>query len=239
MSEDALPIILLPGLGMDERLFAMQKLEFSTIQVPEWLPHRTFESLADYARRMSDAVNPGGPCYVGGMSFGGMVALEMARHLDCRGCFLISSVRSFHEFPYWARFLGPWSFLLPPRSDLLLASLSTAAGWVFGRFLPPAPRQFLSNVSKLRAPNMPWACRAVYSWKPVQPLPGPIFQIHGSTDKMLPAKLSRAEEFVPQGGHYLPLLQPFVVNDFLRRKIAEEAKTASREDAAARNSSRR
>ncbi|MFO0918687.1 MAG: alpha/beta fold hydrolase [Planctomycetaceae bacterium] len=230
MSEDAVPIILLPGLGMDERLFAMQKLEFSTIQVPEWLPHRTFESLADYGRRMAEAVDPGKPCYVGGMSFGGMVALEMARHLDCRGCFLISSVRSFQDFPDWARFLGPWSYILPPRSDLLLAGFSSAALWTFGRLLPPAPRQFLSNVSKLRAPIMPWACRAVYSWKPAQPLPGPIFQIHGATDKMLPAQRSHAEEFVPQGGHYLPLLQPFVINDFLRRKITGQERSLSHKD---------
>lgn len=213
-------MILLPGIGLDERLYAPQMTAFREIRVPAWLRPRYFESLPSYAKRMADAVNPDGPCYVGGMSFGGMVALEMTRHLDCRGCFLISTVRSRDELPYWARFLAPWAWVLPPRADLLGVAAGTLGLWTVGRFLPVRWRQFLIHLSKTRAPIMPWACRAAVKWRPTEAYPCPIYQLHGDADPILPHHHTRADQIVPRGGHLLPLTHPLVVNQFLRERIA-------------------
>jgi pimeloyl-ACP methyl ester carboxylesterase len=220
MPTDTPPIILLPGLGLDERLYATQRVEFPGIRVPDWLTPRYFESLADYAGRMAEAVNPGEPCFVGGMSFGGMVALEMSRHLDCRGCFLISTVRSARELPFWARFLGPWAWTLPPRTDLIVAAGATAVLWTIGRILPPRWKLFCAHLSKTRAPLLPWACRAAVSWKPL-PTTCPIYQIHGDRDPILPHCLTRPDWVIPRGGHLLPLTHPFAISDFLRRGILD------------------
>src|SRR5687767_15743899 len=87
-------------MGADERVFAPQMREIPQLMVPRWAPPASpDESLASYAARMVRQVDPGRPCYVGGASFGGFVALEMARHLQTRACFLIGSVRSPREFP--------------------------------------------------------------------------------------------------------------------------------------------
>lgn len=216
---EPIPIILLPGLGLDERLFSTQKIEFPGVQVPAWLRPRWFESLPAYAERMARAVNPGGPCYVGGMSFGGMVALEMSRHLDCRGCFLISSLRSPRELPGWAKFLAPWAWILPPRSDLLLAGAGAATLWTVGRVFPPRWQQFCLHLSRIRAPLMPWALRAVVSWKP-STISCPVFQIHGDRDPIFPHGSPHSGVVVPRGGHLLPLSHPFAISDLLRQGIA-------------------
>lgn len=220
---DPFPMILLPGLGLDGRLYAMQRLEFPQIVVPDWLRPRFRETLPDYARRMAEAVNPGGACYVGGMSFGGMVALEMTRHLDCRGCFLISSIRSPQELPFWARFLAPWAWVLPPRSDLFAAVAGTSLLWTVGPFLPARWRRFCVHLSKTRAPLLPWACRAVVRWRPPESFPCPIYQIHGDSDPILPHRNTRPDQIIVRGGHLLPLSHPFAVNDFLRSGLQRMA----------------
>jgi hypothetical protein len=216
---DSLPILLLPGLGLDERLFATQQAEFPDIRVPAWIKPRRFETLPAYARRMADAVNPGGPCYVGGLSFGGMVALEVSRHLDCRGVFLISSIRSRDELPSWARFLAPWAWILPPGTDRLAAAAGTVALWTVGPVLPSRWKRFGAHLSKVRSPWMPWACRAVVRWNPVVPFPSPVHQIHGELDPVLPASLTTPDQIVSRGGHLLPLSHPFAVNAFLRERL--------------------
>jgi len=212
-------MILLPGIGLDARLFATQSVAMPEIRVPQWLQPGYFESLPAYAKRMAQAVDPGGPCYVGGMSFGGMVALEMSRHLDCRGCFLISSIRSREELPYWAKFLAPWAWALPPRADLIAAAGGTALLWTVGRVLPPRWKLFCVHLSKTRAPILPWACRVAVKWKPTEPVRCPIYQLHGDGDPILPHQFTQPSQLVPRGGHLLPLTHPFVVNEFLRRGL--------------------
>jgi predicted esterase len=75
------PLILFAGMGADERLFAPQREAFPQLVVPKWIEPVPGESLAEYARRFAEYVDPGVECYVGGASFGGFVALEVARHL--------------------------------------------------------------------------------------------------------------------------------------------------------------
>jgi hypothetical protein len=41
---DPLPLILLPGMGADARLFAAQKLAFPALVVPPWLPPQPGET---------------------------------------------------------------------------------------------------------------------------------------------------------------------------------------------------
>src|SRR3954466_14008672 len=101
------PLILLPGMGADERLFAPQRSEFPEMVVPRWIAPEPEESLAHYAERLARQVDPRTRCFVGGASFGGFVAMEMARHLDARAIFLIGSVRSPDELPRRVRALRP------------------------------------------------------------------------------------------------------------------------------------
>src|SRR5204863_6450986 len=89
-----IPLLLLPGMGTDERLFRYQKEAFPTLIVPPWIEPLAGESLSHYAAHLARIVDPGVPCFIGGASFGGIVALEMANHLHARACFLIASVSS-------------------------------------------------------------------------------------------------------------------------------------------------
>ena len=92
----AFQLILLPGLGADHRLLEPQRRAFPQLIVPPWIPPRKNESLPDYAARMAETVTPSRdvPLVLGGVSFGGMLAYEMARHLKPDAVVLIASCRN-------------------------------------------------------------------------------------------------------------------------------------------------
>lgn len=52
------------------------------------------DDLPAYAARVRDSIRLIGPCIVGGVSFGGMVACELAALTDCRAVILVASCRS-------------------------------------------------------------------------------------------------------------------------------------------------
>jgi pimeloyl-ACP methyl ester carboxylesterase len=219
-SETDLPMIFLPGIGTDARLFSLQRLEFPQLVIPDWLPPRRFESLTDYAARFAPVVNPGKPCIVGGMSFGGIVALELCRHLPAVACVLISSVKSSRELPLWMRVLGPFAIVLPRRTDLIVAAFGTALSYTVGFALPPHARQFCEHLSKTRSLVLPWACRVAVKWRPEPAeLPCPVFHLHGDADPIFPMRFTQADQVVPGGGHALPFTHPYLVNQFLRECV--------------------
>jgi len=101
-------IVLFPGLGADARLFREEQARFPNLTVVSWIEPRGPESLADYAARMASDVSELHPSYIGGASFGGMVARGsqtpasarrvLARQLplapfDCRNVSIRESIR--------------------------------------------------------------------------------------------------------------------------------------------------
>jgi pimeloyl-ACP methyl ester carboxylesterase len=92
-------VLFFPGLGADWRLFKPQLDASDVLMVPEWLEAKEGESLQDYVNRYAPVLAKlyGDDLIIGGMSFGGQVALELARVMNPRAVFLISSHRSGSE----------------------------------------------------------------------------------------------------------------------------------------------
>src|SRR5688572_671154 len=103
-AEVATWLVLFAGLGADARMFEGQREAFPDLYVPPWIDPRGRETLPEYAQRIAErtAAEVGdaeGQLFVGGVSLGGMVALEAARHLRPRAVFLIASCRSWRPVP--------------------------------------------------------------------------------------------------------------------------------------------
>jgi pimeloyl-ACP methyl ester carboxylesterase len=212
-----LPLILLPGMGGDARMFGPQLAAMANASVPAWIEPHHGESLASFAARMAAAVDPGGRCFVGGASFGGMVAVEMARHLSARACFLIGSIRSPREFPRRIRVLRPWLGRVAGRVPDLVPACAKAVRWLIPPQLAPATRSMLQQLADTDRRFFRWAALAVLRWPPSpEPIAVPILQIHGDRDHVLPHRLTRPEVLVPGAGHLLSMTHGEVVNEFLR-----------------------
>jgi pimeloyl-ACP methyl ester carboxylesterase len=219
MSEP-LPLILLPGMGADRRLLAKQQAALGKVRVVDWVAARAGETLPAYAERLAEAVDPGGPCLVGGVSMGGMVALEMANHLDARACILISSIRAPRELPRRWRALRPVIRVLPPSWASVPRGIVSAWLAVAGRRLSPTGRSLLEQYAAQESRFIQWALLAVLGWKPSPPRrPIPIVQIHGRRDFILPHRRTRPDVVVAGAGHLLVVTHAETVTAFLREQI--------------------
>ncbi len=220
---DVAPLILLPAMGADARLFASQKLAFPELIVPPWIAPEPRELLRDYAARFAAVIDPGQPCWIGGASFGGMLAMEVARHLNVRGCILIGSIRGPGELPRRFRIFRPGAGLAswPVGLAPWMARCNRA---MVGRWLPLSTREVLDQLCDADARFVRWATWAVLSWKPLeQAVSFPVHQIHGARDWILPASLTHPDEQVPGAGHLLPATHAEQVTMFIERVVGMQA----------------
>ncbi len=211
-----IPIVMLSGMAADERLFEPQLAHFPGLRVQPWVEPLRGESLRGYAARLARLADPGRPCLIGGASFGGIVALEMAAHLHPLACVLIGSVRSPAELPWRWRVSWPLAAVGPDR----LGWLAGVVPRLGGGFLPGRTVRRLRRLSQPEAAFVRWAMCAVAQWRP-RPAIGRVrvFHIHGAADRTLPVSRTRPDVIVPTGGHALTVFSPAAVNTFLAEVV--------------------
>ncbi len=194
---------LIPGLGADERVFQFLRLS-GEVHVLQWLPPQTpTEPLPHYAARLAAAVPPAQPCWLVGVSFGGVLALEVARLRPLARVVLISSFAHPRELPWpgrLARATGLYR-LLPPQ---LLPKLPALASWFFG-VQNTRDRHLLTQILRNTDPRFTrWAIAQLLQW-PGRPAPTAL-RIHGTHDRLLPHGAAHSQYQLP-GGHLIIISQ--------------------------------
>jgi pimeloyl-ACP methyl ester carboxylesterase len=214
-------LLLVPGVGADWRLFDEQRSCVADLHVIEWVPPvAADEPLTDYAKRLAATIDTSSPFIIGGASFGGMIALEAARHIQPDAVILIGSCRSPSSLPSSYRFLRACSDLVP---DALFGWSFTAAPLIASRFgvRSPEHRQLFTNMLRHTPPSfVRWAARAIFSWSGIDELPVPIHHIHGEEDRIIPLRCVRPDVVVKRAGHMLNVTHPAEVNAFIETAMS-------------------
>jgi pimeloyl-ACP methyl ester carboxylesterase len=207
-------------MGADARIFQAQRAAFPNLRVPAWIKPRAGEGLSAYAARFAPLIDPGVPFYLGGASFGGLVALEAARHLRPLAVFLIGSARSPREMHAILRALRPLAGLAGQLPFWLLGPLAGLSLRHGGHYSTNSTRILLRHLAEADGEFLRWGTWAVLSWRPARRAPpAPVHQIHGEKDPVFPAALSRADEVLPGAGHLLSLTRGAAVNAFLAARM--------------------
>lgn len=211
------PLLLFAGMRPSERIFAAQKAAIPGLRIVPWIPTRRRESIGEYAQRLAALLAGERPAYLGGISFGGIIALEVAALMPVRACFLISSVASPREMPPWMR-TARWFTTL--SGDWLF----TCAGHVAKQW-PRAKRSVATaRLSKFAGKDgqwYRWASAAALRWNPNPAIAAlKIHSIHGQLDHTFPSRYVRNATLVP-GGHVLPVTHPELITSFLIEGMAD------------------
>lgn len=191
---------LIPGLGADERVFRRLHLTAEKV-VLRWLePASPTESLTAYAARLAAAVPAQEPCWLVGVSFGGILALAVARLRPLAQVVLISSVASPAELPWTAKLarVSGLHRLLPLG---LLRQLPWAAKWFFGVSGREHYQLFQAIIRDTDPAFARWAIHQLVHW-PGSGNQCPV-RIHGSRDYLLPAPAIGVDHLLPGAGHFL------------------------------------
>ncbi len=197
---DAATWYLIPGLGADERVFHRLRLT-GTTQVLPWLPPQSpTEPLAHYAARLAEYIPLAQPCWLVGVSFGGLLAQEIGHLRPLARVVLISSLGCPQDLPPLLRLAGATGLhrLLPFG---LLKWLPRLAQWFFGA-RGGAEYRLLRQILRDTDPAFArWATTQLLSWRGPG-LPTAV-RLHGTHDRLLPAGAARINYSVPGAGHFL------------------------------------
>jgi pimeloyl-ACP methyl ester carboxylesterase len=218
-NSDSLPLILFSGLAADASVFTPQKLVFPHLIVPTWPAPLKNDTLDSYCERIAAELRPLGPAIIGGASFGGIVALHVAKYLDPLAVVLIGSVRGSHERPLWIRsggFLGPLVPFVPVR---LLQ-------WLTMPFTMRLPRRMAPHWSGLAGQFVHadpavlcWSLRRMLDWQDTPGVRCPVFHIHGGRDLVLSPRNTKPDQLIPRGGHVISLTHAREVNEFIQTAL--------------------
>jgi pimeloyl-ACP methyl ester carboxylesterase len=199
-------LVLFPGLGASARLFDLQRTIPATLEVPPWIEPLRRETLADYARRLASTLRPDPPFYLGGCSFGGMIALEAARHVKPLAVILIASCRTPLSVNQAILGCAPLANAMPAW----IARLSA-------RSSPPSLRDLVAASPEL----LRWGPAAITRWRGVEQLDAPIFRVHGACDRIIPLRQVRPDQVIRTGGHLINLTHAREVNAFIEHIFDE------------------
>lgn len=217
-AENALKdIYCVSGLGADKRVF--QKLKFEGYQPVhiKWLEPEMGEDITDYSQRLTEQIKSSKPILIG-LSFGGIVAVEMAKQIATEKVILISSTKNQHEVPFYFQIFRwlPIYLLLPAKLMLWVGQL--IASWFFSLETVDERKLFRAILFDTNARFMKWAIHQVVMWKN-ELIPNNIYHIHGESDRIFPLRFVDEDFRVQKGGHFMVMNQAECISNLIQRII--------------------
>jgi pimeloyl-ACP methyl ester carboxylesterase len=195
-------VYLFSGLGADKSVMdALDLPGFDCIFI-EWLSPLPKESLQQYVQRLAAYITKPDPIFVG-LSFGGVVAQELARIVPVRKVVILASVKSRKELPFYYRWAGRLQLhrLVPA---VFLKTYTPLAAWLFGAASAKDRQVFAAVLRNTDSRFLRWAIGQLLQWHSSIPLPQ-LLHIHGDRDHILPLRYIKADQVIPGGGHLMTL----------------------------------
>ncbi|MBI3550860.1 MAG: alpha/beta hydrolase [Elusimicrobia bacterium] len=212
-------LILFSGMGGDARLFAKLQLTDIETLAPDHVEPLPKESLREYAARLMALHAVGPQDVVGGVSFGGMLAAEIASQRKVSGLILLGSCRQPSRLPWSYAWFERGSRVLPGFL-FRVRTWSPVLRWRFA----PVDRNSAASIAAMAAKQPTRRLRAfgrmAVQW-PGAPAPScPTLSMHGDRDRIIPIRCADPDVILEDAGHAFTLTHPestsAAIRDFLR-----------------------
>ncbi len=221
-------LLLWPGLAADERLFEPLRAHGVDFIVPPMIEPRRGESLRDYAARYANTLHArlpsDGRYALGGFSFGGQLATELAAMLDPRpaGLVLVAGVRGTHQISGAFKRQQRLGSAVPPVIARRLYAPFARRFARRDRLDHASTRSLVAMARDIDPAFLNWTSAACAGWPgPPTTLDVPIRHIHGELDRIIPDALGEADETVKGARHLITLTHPAEVARFVQRSLHE------------------
>lgn len=208
-------VYLIPGLAADERVFRHIRLpEGYEPQILQWVRPEPKEALASYAMKLAEQIDRTAPFVLIGLSFGGMLATEIAKRVQPQKTILISSVPHSSQLPSyyrWAWRMGV-QYILTPRiikNGVMIKRLLTAEA--------PEDKKIIQEMARDMDPEfVRWAMWTIVHWKTTEVAIPECVHIHGTADGILPCRFTQPTHRIPRAGHLMIFNQAEKINGLLK-----------------------
>jgi pimeloyl-ACP methyl ester carboxylesterase len=209
-------VYFISGLGADSRIFSFLDLSYCNPVYIDWIPPQKNDSLQHYALRLRQTIDEKNPLVVG-MSFGGMLASEMAKAEPDMNAIIISSNKSSKEFPAYLR-VGKYFPIYKAMSGGLMKKTHSAYSWAFGTKGKEESKLVKQIIADSDPAFVKWAIKSILHWESIE-VPKNIIHIHGTSDMLLPYRYVKADYTIKGGKHVMPLDKHSEISPLLKSLI--------------------
>lgn len=211
-------VYFISGLGADERLF--QKLALPdnwTIKYLNWPELNDDETLESFVQKFVKLIDAKSEYALVGLSFGGMIATELAKILKPKYTIIISSISMISEMPLLYKLINMCKInkIVPAY---FLNKFYPFTNYSFGAQTNDVKnllRQVIHDTSPI---FLKWAVNEILNWKNTV-RPETVFHIHGTKDRIFPVGKVHADLIIQGGGHLMVYDKAEIISKVLVEKI--------------------
>lgn len=204
ITPNKIKIYTISGLGADERVFKnLESEEYELVHIP-WVSPLANENLKQYAQRIASNIMDVNPIFMG-LSFGGLLAQELASHFQSKKLILISSFIHPSELPLIYRFIAKTkAYKLLPAS--LIPYFGRINNFLFG-VRKAKDKALLADIIRKTDPQfVKWSVNELMQFKGIEHPSYSLLRFHGDKDRLIPypgAELT----LIKNAGHFMVHLQ--------------------------------
>ena len=195
-------LYLMPGMAANPSIFEHIKLpsEEFTVHTLSWILPEKNESLSSYAKRMAANITHDNPALLG-VSFGGILVQEIAKHIAVSTLIIVSSVKSKEELPRRMK-LSRKLKLYKALPAKLIEDIDVLAKYAFGETVKNRMALYQKYLSMNDRRYIRWAVKEMVCWDQEEASPE-VIHIHGDKDPVFPIKYIKDPIVVPGGTHIM------------------------------------
>ena len=207
-------VYLFPGQGSDERLFKHLELPpgYDTVHISYPVPDK-HETMAMFASRFIEEINPSSPYILMGVSLGGMICTELTDTLAPLLTVLISSAKTTHELP--GRYTFQQRF---PLNRIIPKGMIKGGAMVLQGIVEPDrkhDKETFKDMLKAKDPlYLKRTVDMIINWKRTV-YPEKIVHIHGDKDHTIPIKNVEYDYRIEEGSHMMMITRAGEINQII------------------------
>lgn len=193
-------VYLFSGLGADSTVFMNLELPGYRKVYINWIPALPNESIRQYAGRIKSQITVENPDIIG-LSFGGIVAVEVSKQIKIDKMVLVSSARTKRElnrFQFFFMKLGLYRII--PGSLIQRTNFLTYK--YFGARSQKDKKTLTHLLEHTDVSFFRWALKSIAYWDN-KAAPERTIQIHGTADRVISSRLVHPDYRIKGGGHLM------------------------------------
>jgi hypothetical protein len=212
-------VYFVPGLAANSKIFEFITLpkEHFELHFLEWIiPISIDEPIEVYAKRMSEVITEENPVIIG-VSFGGIVAQEISKHLNSKKVIIISSIKKNNELPKRLK-IAQYTKAYKLFPTKVVQNIEEYTKFFFGDFLKKRAKLYKIYLSERDPLYLHWSIYNVLHWKQSTTLKD-IVHIHGTDDHIFPIKHIKDCIIIEGGTHEMILMKAKTISKHIEESL--------------------
>lgn len=209
-------IYIFSGLGVDQRVFDKMNFDGFNVEFIDWILPLKSETIENYAKRISQRIIEK-DVFLIGLSFGGMMAVEVAKIIPVKKVILIAFAKTKFELPLMYRIAGKIRLHMIIPSVIFKWS-NFLSRWIFGIQTKEEKVLFKNILKDTDDRFLRWAINEIVCWKNIEQ-PSNYVHIHGAKDLVLPFHNCKVDHLIKNGGHFMTVNKAKEIEQIIRLEI--------------------